>query len=174
MVFYELEVEEKRKEVASMTSASYLQCQNPNVLRSMHFMGMFDIRAGDVTLSDLTSEQIKSTIDEVVQMLRTKTLDSRVLKAALPNRQIPINIDEPRMRVKHLVTDYFERMENIGYCSFKEENPGENFAARDRSSLSSKTEADRAKIPLIQAASEEGCEGLHQICRGTSRTCGLD
>ena len=95
-------------------------CVKAHVLRTMVFIAMFGNAAPDATyIKDLTSEQIKAAIEEFVSEVRQKEPESRVIDSALVVLQMPMKIEDPRMGVRQLVVDYFERMENIGYGSFK-------------------------------------------------------
>lgn len=127
---YELEVNEKRKKVPTMTTASYKLCVKPRVLRSMHFMGVFDSVAQGVAVSALTSEQIKKAIGEAVTDVRKKSRIRKSSKLRYWGSECPCSsmtrirvLDVLEMRVRQFVVDYLERMENVGYGSFRDDNP---------------------------------------------------
>ena len=104
-------------------------CVKAHVLRTMVFIGLFGDATPDVTdIKNLTSEQIKAAIEEFVSEVRQKEPESRVIDAALVVLQMPMKIEDPRMGVRQLVVDYFERMENIGYGSFKIDGPKKTVA----------------------------------------------
>lgn len=63
---YEDEVAEKKKEVPSMTIASYKVSIDRTLLDNMHFMGRFDKIVPNKTATDLTSEDIETFIKQIV------------------------------------------------------------------------------------------------------------
>ena len=120
---YELEVEEKKRQNPNMEAARFKVCVKPSVLRAMHFMDMFEAVARDVELKDLTSEHIRESLEIIVNESCRKEPSARVIEAALQCLKMPMYIEDPKMRVRQLVLQYLEIMENIGHRSFKEDNP---------------------------------------------------
>ena len=120
---YELEVEEKKKQNPNMEAASFKVCVKPSVLRAMHFMEMFEEVEKNIELKDLTSEHICKTIEITVNESCRKKPSARVIEAALQGLRMPIHIEYLKMRVRQRVLQYMEIMENIGYVSFKHDNP---------------------------------------------------
>lgn len=125
---YELKVEEKPKKVLSMITASFSPCVKPHVLHSMHFMGMSEKVGTEVPLAGLISDHNKQSIQEAVDIVRKKEPDAEVAEFAIVRVCMRMSIADPTMRVKQLVVDYLERMENIKYGPFKNGNPKKTVA----------------------------------------------
>jgi len=119
---YELQISEKKREIPSLTAASYVVSIEPQLLKSMHFMGEFDEVAPNVALEQLTSEQIKSYISKIVSIDNSKEPDSQVIEKALIGLKTPMHIADHKARIKQLIADYLQRMESIGYSNFKNTN----------------------------------------------------
>ncbi len=58
---YELRVPQKKKEILSLTAASFLVSIDPRLLCSMHVMGDFDAVAPKFELKGITSDRIKAS-----------------------------------------------------------------------------------------------------------------
>lgn len=125
---YELKVEEKREDPPPMNFASFILCSKRHVLRSMHFTGMLEKVTANVPLADLTSDHIKQSIEEAIDLFRMKEPEARVAEAVLDGLRMQLSIENPRTRVKKQVTDYLEHMEDIGHGSFKDDSPKETVA----------------------------------------------
>lgn len=95
---YELDVEEKRKEVPSMSTASSRFCVKPHVLCSMHSTGVFEKRAAGASLVNLTADQVKKSIEEAVDTVR-KEPEARVAEAALIGTRMQMSVENSRRGV---------------------------------------------------------------------------
>lgn len=119
---YELQIKEKKKEIPTLIAASYKVSIEPRLLNSMQFMEEFDKIAPETPLETITSAHIKTYITNIVSIDNSNEPDSQVIEKALLGLKNPMNIAGHKARIKQLVADYFNRMDNIGYSNFRNTN----------------------------------------------------
>lgn len=120
---YRAEVQERQKEVPSMSVASFKVCIERSRLDHMHFIGKFDDIAPGKAVDELTSDHIETFIRSIVTHEEGKEINPRVLEKALKGIQMPMEIADPGARVMEFVSDFFERLDAVGYGDFKVKNP---------------------------------------------------
>lgn len=119
---YELEVEQKKAELPSLTAASYNVSIDRGLLANMVFLGKFDTIAPNKEASELTSNQVKRFIESIVKAPKTG-FDPKFIDKALIGFKMPMNVADPEARVLQYANDMFERLQSIGYGEFREKNP---------------------------------------------------
>lgn len=120
---YEIEVEEKRKEVPTMSLASYKVSIELSLLSTMFNLGEFDDIAPTVEdVTDLTSEHIKEFIKSLV-IEETTDFDPHVIEEALVNLKVPMRITNAEARMRQFVAEFFRRLESVGCASIQKSNP---------------------------------------------------
>lgn len=120
---YELEIQQKEQDGQPMVPASYQVSIEPRVLKSMHDIGYFDEIAPEVEFSELTDDHIKKCIDQIASTQTETEPDSNVIQAALATIKTNMKIRNARARVFQLAIDFDNKMEEIGYGTFRESNP---------------------------------------------------
>ena len=118
---YELDIAEKKIELPTLTAAPYTACIDRALLRNMHFLGKFDDIAPNVAVIDLSSDHVKTFISGLVKK-PSSGYDPRAIDGALRGLAMPSHIADPDARVLHFANSFFERLEAIGYRSFRDTN----------------------------------------------------
>jgi len=94
------------------------------LLKSAFFFGKFQTIAADVTeVSNLTSEHIESFVKSLVARTSATRTDYSVIEKVLVGFSMPMKIVDADVRIMHYFSDFFERLESVGYGSFRTENP---------------------------------------------------
>ena len=119
---YEIEVREKKKEVPTMTAATYRVSVDPGMLRRMHFLGKFKSIAPDTAVSALTSAHIETWVKGMVRK-DDMSYNRATIEKALSSLRVPMSIADPEARIMEYCNDFFTRLEWIGYEDFNTENP---------------------------------------------------
>ncbi len=119
---YEIEVGEKRKEIPTLTVAPYTVSVDRTLLKNMCFLRRFENIAPGLTYDKLTSNHIRTFIENIVKKDVTN-FDHNIVEKALSGLRMTMHIFDPEARVLHFVNDFFERLDGIGYGTFKEKNP---------------------------------------------------
>lgn len=120
---YGEEVMEKRKEVPSMSLASFKVSVDRGLLKTLHGLGRLKSVAPDVAFDDLTSDKIKIFLKTLINKGDDESVNPSVIKDALKGLQMPTHISDPEARALEFVHDLFQRLESVGYGSFKDRNP---------------------------------------------------
>ena len=118
---YEIEVQEKKKEVPTLTTA-YRVSVDPGMLRRMHFLGKFKSISPNTAVSDLTSNDIETWVRGMVKN-DDKNYDPAIIEKALATLRVPMSIADPEARMMEYCNDFFTQLESVGYENFKDDNP---------------------------------------------------
>lgn len=119
---YETEIAEKKKEVPSLSKASYKVSVDSGLLKRMHFLGKFESFAPGKEYCNLTSTDIQKFVKSLVER-KDESYDPTLIEKALKVLRIPTHIADPEARILEFASSFFERLESIGYDDFKEDNP---------------------------------------------------
>jgi len=121
---YLLEIEAKQVDVPSLKALPYKASVDRSLLKSAFFFGKFQTIAADVTeVSNLTSEHIESFVKSLVARTSATRTDYSVIEKVLVGFSMPMKIVDADVRIMHYFSDFFERLESVGYGSFRTENP---------------------------------------------------
>ena len=121
---YEAEIAERESTYStSISPASYRISVDPIFLRSVHEMGCFDTIASDVPVDELTDEHIKQLIQSIAKNHTTREPNSAMIEEALKGLRMNMSIVDPRARTYQLALEFDTRMADIGYESFRSDNP---------------------------------------------------
>lgn len=107
-------------------------------------MGEFDTIAPDETVISLTDEHIKKYLETLIRK-EDEEYDPRRINEALTGLSFHSNIKDAGARIMTFCANVFERLEDIGYRNFKDENP----------KYTIKLLVDRIKPPALKTAMEE-------------------
>lgn len=118
---YEIEVQEKAKEVPSMKAASYDVPTDQALLENMFFCA-FDEIAPDKDFDNLTSGDIEKFIKGIVKHDKDEEMPT-VIEAAVKGLRMPMDIEDSTARMLEFINDAFKRLEGVGYSDFKDTNP---------------------------------------------------
>lgn len=120
---YEDEIAEKRKEVPTMTVASFKVSVDRGLLRTMHALGRLDQVAGGVAFDQLTSEHIEMYVRSIVGKGSDKRVNPVIIEEAMKGLRVPMSVADPEARMLEYVHDVFERLDGVGHGEFKDTNP---------------------------------------------------
>ena len=119
---YEIEVQERKKEVPTLTTASSRVSVDPGMLRRMHFLGKFKSISPNTAVSDLTSNEIETWVRGMVKN-DEKNYDPAIIEKALATLRVPMSIADLEARMMEYCNYFFTRLEYVGYKNFKDDNP---------------------------------------------------
>lgn len=88
----------------------------------MHFIGRFESIASGVSVEGLTSEHIEKFIRSIVTHEKDKEINPALIEKAIKDIRMPMRMADPEARILEFVTDFFSRLEGVGYGDFKDEN----------------------------------------------------
>lgn len=121
---YELEIQAKQAQVPSLTTLPYSASIDRALLKSLVFMGKFDVIAPAVEKAqDLTDDHIRTYVHQLIAASNANELDPIVIENALEGFKMPMHIANADARVTHFCADFFERLESVGCGSFRDQNP---------------------------------------------------
>lgn len=120
---YEPEISAEQAEVPTLTVVPYTASIDCSLLKNLPFMGKFDkIAPGVTSESGLTDEHIKTYVTSLVVRSSDSEVDLSIIDKALEGFTMPNHI--ARRRTYHpILLELFERLEGVGYDTFRENNP---------------------------------------------------
>ena len=117
------EVEEKRKQVPTMSVASFKVSVDRGLLKTMHALGRFSDVAPDVSFAELTSDHIEAYVTSLVDKGDDEDVNTAVIKEAMRTLRVPMHVADPEARMLEYVHAVFSKLESVGYGTFWEKNP---------------------------------------------------
>ena len=121
---YEAEIKEREaREGTPLKIASYRISVDPIFLRSVHGSGCLDTIAPGVGVEELTEDHIKDFIKNIATNHQSSEPNSTMIEEALNGLRTNTKIVDPRARIYQLALEYDTRMADIGYESFRTDNP---------------------------------------------------
>ena len=118
---YEIKVQEKKKEVPTLTTATYRVLVDPGMLRRMHCLGNFKSISPNSAASDFTCNEIEIWVRGMVKN-NDKKYDPAIVEKALATLRAPMSIADPEARMMEYCNDFFTRLEFVRYENFKDDN----------------------------------------------------
>lgn len=112
-------VEEKKKEVPTMTIAPFKSALDQGLKENMHFIGKLDDFAPGKSFEDLTSEHMDVCIRSIFKQSADTEVNHSVLEIALQGAKVDLTIEDPNARMLEFANDVFIRVEGVGYGDFK-------------------------------------------------------
>lgn len=120
---YELEVAERKKEVPSMTVASFRVSVDRMLLENMHSVGALDDVAPGKAFEDLGESDIEKYVKSIISHDKSEDVDPTVIEKAVSTVRMKMSIEDPTARMLEFTNDFFNRLDEVGYGSFKTANP---------------------------------------------------
>lgn len=120
---YELEVGERQKEVPTMTVASFRVSVDRMLLENMHSVGALDDIAPEKTFEDLSEDDIEMYVKSIVTHDKNEDIDPSVIERAVATVKVKMSIEDPTARMLEFTNDFFNRLDEVGYSSFRTSNP---------------------------------------------------
>lgn len=106
-----------------MSVASFKVSVDRGLLKTMHSLGTLDSVAPNVAYNSLSSNHIEKYIRNLVNKDLDEEVNPLVIQDALKGLTMPMTISYPETRVLEYVHDVFQRLESVGYGSFRDSNP---------------------------------------------------
>lgn len=111
-----MEIASKQLEIPTLKVLPYTASIDRSLLKSLFFIGKFDVIAADITQYDLLSdEHIKTYVKSLVSSTDISEIDPDVIEKALEGFSMPNSISNADARITHFCADFFERLEAFGY-----------------------------------------------------------
>jgi len=119
---YETEVSEKSKENSSLVAASYKVSVDQRMLKTMIFLGKLKDVAPGKSYNNLTSAEIETWIKSLI-ISEDIDFNPEIVEQAVKTLRVNMKVSDPRARMLQYACDFFSKLDDIGYGSFKEKNP---------------------------------------------------
>lgn len=121
---YELEIAAKQSDLPSLSVLPYNASIDRSLLKNLFFMGKFDhIADGIDRAAEVTDEHIKAYITSLVKHATGADPNLAIIEKAVESFAMSPHIADADARITHFCADFFERLEGVGCCDFREVNP---------------------------------------------------
>lgn len=119
---YEPEIKSKQSEIPSLKVLPYKASTDHQLLDNLVFMGKFDKLAPDTETDTLSDDHVDKFVKSIIEE-KDELFDPTVIDKALKGLRMPMNINDAEARVTQFCSEFFNRLNAVGYGKFRTENP---------------------------------------------------
>lgn len=167
---YELEVLQKEKELLTLTVSPYTGSIDRTIIGHMIMLREFNDFAPDKTAEELSSDEAKRSFQSLAQEYE-EGYDSKWVENALPCLRMTMHIADPGVRVLHVASCFFERLQKLGYGKFCTGNLEKATKLICKHPLSRKLRDEMTGRIGLDNSSEKQPNDFVKIIRQEAHTC---